>query len=275
MNGRDEDTLRAYRAASEALDEQPGASVRATVLAAAAREIDAKPQLGDRVARPRFGGSRRPLALAASVLVGAIALTVALQKEETPGGESVALAPPPISGYEDATSSDSIAESGPAAAAKPEPAVPAAPPAPRAARSQTPRAAAPAEAKPSSAPQPPAETRLAESTPEPAPPPPASVAADTSAAGSRTDANTVAAEPARAPAAMGRTRIATEERREAQSATRAELESIDDPERWIARIVALREQGRHDDAERELKRLRERFPQAKIPPAALQPFGTR
>ncbi len=274
MNGRDEDILRAYRAASETLDEQPGASARAAILAAAAREVDAKPEPADRPARRRFSGSRRPLALAAAVLVGAIALTVALQKEEAPGGESVALAPPPISGYEDAPLSDSIAESAPAAAAKPEPAMPAAPPAPRAARSQSPRAAAPAAAKPSSASQPPAETRLAETADDAVPPRPASAAADASAAG-RGDTSTAVAEPARAPAAMARTRIATEERREAQSAARAELEAIDDPERWIARIVALREQGRHDDAERELKRLRERFPQTKIPPAALRPFGTR
>jgi hypothetical protein len=39
--------------------------------------------------------------------------------------------------------------------------------------------------------------------------------------------------------------------------------------------VALRRAGQHDEADRELKRLRERYPQLEIPAAALPPVGTR
>lgn len=53
----------------------------------------------------------------------------------------------------------------------------------------------------------------------------------------------------------------------------AELEN--DPARWMERIVALREAGRDDDADRELARLRERYPDTKVPPEALRRTGTR
>jgi hypothetical protein len=48
---------------------------------------------------------------------------------------------------------------------------------------------------------------------------------------------------------------------------------------WIDRIVRLRGEGRHADADAELKRFRERYPDAQVPPAALPPpvpvTGTR
>jgi hypothetical protein len=48
-----------------------------------------------------------------------------------------------------------------------------------------------------------------------------------------------------------------------------------DPARWMDRIVALRDAGRDDDADRELARLRERYPDHKVPPNALRRTGTR
>jgi hypothetical protein len=51
----------------------------------------------------------------------------------------------------------------------------------------------------------------------------------------------------------------------------AELSAED----WLKRIVALRASGRHDEADAELKRFRERYPQVQVPPAALPPSGTR
>jgi hypothetical protein len=42
------------------------------------------------------------------------------------------------------------------------------------------------------------------------------------------------------------------------------------PAQWIERIVKLREAGRDDEADRELTRLRERYPDFKVPPAALR-----
>jgi hypothetical protein len=44
---------------------------------------------------------------------------------------------------------------------------------------------------------------------------------------------------------------------------------------WLDRIVRLRAEGRHADADDELKRFRERYPEVQVPPAALPPAGTR
>jgi hypothetical protein len=49
----------------------------------------------------------------------------------------------------------------------------------------------------------------------------------------------------------------------------------DDPARWLERIVALREAGRDEEADRELARLRERYRDVTVPPAALRRTGTR
>lgn len=77
----------------------------------------------------------------------------------------------------------------------------------------------------------------------------------------------VAPAPAAAPAAQGAVR--QEMQRD------AELSAKD----WIDRIVRLRGEGRHADADAELKRFRERYPDVQVPPAALPPAtpvtGTR
>ncbi|MGB2816234.1 MAG: hypothetical protein WBC37_03340, partial [Burkholderiaceae bacterium] len=48
---------------------------------------------------------------------------------------------------------------------------------------------------------------------------------------------------------------------------------------WLDRIVKLRGEGRHADADAELKRFRERYPEVQVPSAALPPAapvtGTR
>jgi hypothetical protein len=48
-----------------------------------------------------------------------------------------------------------------------------------------------------------------------------------------------------------------------------------DPARWMERIIALREGGHDEEADRELARLRERFPDVTVPPNALRRTGTR
>lgn len=48
-----------------------------------------------------------------------------------------------------------------------------------------------------------------------------------------------------------------------------------DPARWMERIIALRDAGRDEDADRELTRLRERYPEMKVPQNALPRTGTR
>ena len=44
---------------------------------------------------------------------------------------------------------------------------------------------------------------------------------------------------------------------------------------WLERIIKLRREGRHDEADAELKRFRERYPQVQPPAEALLPAGTR
>jgi hypothetical protein len=56
-----------------------------------------------------------------------------------------------------------------------------------------------------------------------------------------------------------------------QDAAANEAESS--PQQWLERIVKLRSEGRHADADEELKRFRERYPEVRIPPAALSPAG--
>jgi hypothetical protein len=43
-----------------------------------------------------------------------------------------------------------------------------------------------------------------------------------------------------------------------------------DPQRWIDRIIELRRLGRDDEADAELKLLRERHPQLRVPEAVLR-----
>ncbi len=76
----DDRSVRRYRAASEALDERPSAATRAAILAAAARQVDARPQSAD---APRVAHRRRwPLAAAAAVLLSTLAVMMATRTEQ-------------------------------------------------------------------------------------------------------------------------------------------------------------------------------------------------
>jgi hypothetical protein len=84
---------------------------------------------------------------------------------------------------------------------------------------------------------------------------------DQAGAGARRDA----ARPAAPPSLAG----AEEERKQVEESA----------EMWLERIIKLRREGRHDEAEAELKRFRERYPQVQPPSQALGPVqppaGTR
>jgi hypothetical protein len=80
---------------------------------------------------------------------------------------------------------------------------------------------------------------------------------DQAGAGARRDA----ARPAAPPSLAG----AQEERKQVEESA----------EMWLERIIKLRREGRHDEAEAELKRFRERYPQVQPPAEALPPVGTR
>jgi hypothetical protein len=76
---RDDASLRRYREANAALDERPSAATRAAILAAAARQVEAKPQPAE---APRVTRRRWPLAAAAAVLLSTLAVMMAQRTEQ-------------------------------------------------------------------------------------------------------------------------------------------------------------------------------------------------
>ena len=89
----DDSARRAYDAANAALDEAPPAAARAAILAQAARAAQAQPRLAGTPTptRPRW---RAPFAVAATVLVGVLAVQLATRTErETVVAEQAATAP--------------------------------------------------------------------------------------------------------------------------------------------------------------------------------------
>ena len=83
MNHNDDRVGRDYRAASAALDERPAPATRAAVLAAAAREANARPRGDAGSSAPRRAKQRWPMAAAAAVLLSTLAalLTVRTERE--------------------------------------------------------------------------------------------------------------------------------------------------------------------------------------------------
>ena len=47
-------------------------------------------------------------------------------------------------------------------------------------------------------------------------------------------------------------------------------QGAESPERWLERIVQLRKEGRHDEAEKQLAEFRKRYPDYKVPETALK-----
>ena len=303
-----------YRQASAEADERPAASARASILAAAAREVGAKPvDAATRLRTPR----RWPLAAAAAVMLSTLAVMLAIRTNEempqfSPPPEparsvadnaappaKVAQTPPPA----DQPQSERQVTQQPSAGSKP-------------ARAREERSAALAGSAAESAPQspraapPPAlagnevdsvsqearETRppvLAETPAEslskeqeqarqnapaalpasPAPEPanrlkqrseqPAAGAAAPSAPVDQAAAE--ARRDAAKPAASAPLAAAQGERKQTDESAAA----------WLERIIKLRREGRHDEADAELKRFRERYPQVQPPSEALLPAGTR
>lgn len=237
----------AYRGANRALDERPDPSTRSAILAAAARAIEAKPQPVGATPARRW---RVRLAAAATVLISTIAVIVAQRTEREMPAEVLAERAPP------AQTADAAIPVEPQTQATPVPE--AAPPRTRAPRRAEPPAAAKAETEPPRAAEAP---QIAAAAPEPqreaAPP-----AAD------------AAGQPLIAPEAQSRERRADSLERSAGAPAMAAKES-EPPERWLARIIELRQAARDDEADAELKKLRERHPDLKIPEAALRRTGTR
>ncbi len=285
----DRRVLQAYRAASAALDEAPAEDTRAAILAAAARATAAQPQPLGRPSRWRL-----PLAAAASALVGTIAVLLATQVErQAPAeqSETIAAAPaaPDAKVAADAVARDEAEPASPPAAR----AAPTAVVRPKAqAKPQQDRESAPTTAAPAAAPPAPA---AAEPPAQPVPPAPAVAGRDAALRDAAPVTTAKVEEPkdgVRQPAASSASPDAgTAREGEAQRAqpgattagrpsARAAGEARADsalaaspwratPEAWIERIVRLRGEGRHREADTELAALRERHPGVRVPPAAL------
>jgi hypothetical protein len=323
MSGDNADRVqRDYRAANEALDERPSAATRASILAAAARRVQAGPRdAAAPIAAPKPGMRRWPMAAAAAVMLSTLAVMMAVRTEH----EMPTFTPPTGSDESRATATRMPAapsvESGPAAdKSAGDAAVATTQRAPSLAkeRAATPADVAPASAPPTSsraamravAPQladskvtaPAGELRAKEEVaglraPAALPPEPSAAApleakraAPSPAAGSEVAAAESAAPgmdrerrrdegaanmaraPARqAPAVGGALGVAAEKPRAEGDAAANELRAED----WLEKIIKLRQTGRHDEADAELKRFRERHPQVQVPTAALPPTGTR
>jgi hypothetical protein len=303
-----------YRQASAQVDERPAASTRASILAAAAREVGARPV---DAAAPFRTPRRWPLAAAAAVMLSTLAVMLAIRtneempqfsappesarsatETETPPAK-IAAAPP----MADQPPSERKITEQPSAATKPE-------------RAREERAAALAGNAADSAPQvardasPPALARneadaVAQAPREPSRPalteaPSASLSKEHEQARQNAPA-ALPASPAPEPANRAKQRseqpaagaaaptppmdqAAADARRDAaKPAATAPLSALESGRRqaeesaaaWLERIIKLRREGRHDEAEAELKRFRERYPQVQPPSEALPPAGTR
>ncbi len=301
-----------YRAASEALDERPSAATRAAILAAAARQVEARPRDAGSPVRPpqRPAALRWPWAAAATVLLSTLAVMMATQTErEMPTFTPPASAPPASATVERAAPAPD-SQGQPALVAPPPPAgsVPAPPPSEnkqhaaqsaagnavgaraerdavrqdRSTAASPPREAADAASGVAGeehvrAKQEAAEQRANDAAASTTPAPAAGTLMKRSAPAAKPEASSTverqlderAVPPAvtRAPATPSSAELGAASDR----AREAELNAED----WLKRIVALRAGGRHDEADAELKRFRERYPQVQVPPAALPPSGTR
>lgn len=260
----DQRLLQTYRAANAALDEAPGEQARAAILAAAARAAGSKPQAVHR--SPRW---RLPLAAAASLLIGTIAVMMATRVERPDSlpreASTIAAAP--------ATAETSAREA-------------AAPPASAEKAAQAPEAAAAPPKRerrevPAAALQPPAATAAqiaGRSGPGPAPlvarPQPGADAVATAKA--EAEAGTGSAPAAAAAIASGATAARTVAPRAEADARAAVADAGTRPEdspwrsapgTWIERIVQLRAQGQHEQADAELALLRARHPELRLAPS--------
>ena len=192
---------------------------------------------------------------AAAILVLAVAVTVQIERQR-PDPEMVSNAPVPQMRTEDFSSK---AESGftpdPAPKRQDPPrelARDAAPETPaigaaasrqaQKAEGQKPEARADSAPRPMAAPAAPAESRSDENT--------------LGAASSRPESAAKAPQPTQVPAPAARARMAEQ--------------AADPPERWLERIVQLRKEGRHEEAEKQLAEFRTLYPDYKVPEAALK-----
>jgi len=301
------DIANAYRAANDALDERPGLAARNAILAAAARAVEAKPAAVGSLPMRRW---RFPLAAAATVLISTIAVIIAQRTEREMPAALIAESNAPESSQApsaDASTAGKL-KAAPAAAVVPAPAASGELAAVERKESIAFARQEPGTDERSASRREPGRVRSAPATaradqPAAAAAPVASAATDTGGQGpepeprARRNAQIAAAmpQPAIAPAAdaappaspavggaLMRDARPAVERAEAAAVTSeavpampSRAKTTETPERWLARIIELRQAARDDEADAELKKLRELHPDLTIPAAALRRAGTR
>lgn len=330
-NGANRELTDRYRMASDAVDERPSVAVRASILAAAAREVGAKPVDAAASYRAR---RRWPLAAAAAVMLSTLAVMMAIRtNEEMPQFSSPPaparttsdnaapplVTPPAASIVESASKPEKPqfnAPSAPAPASADKAVAPAAPsvgsiaeqssskremkdaqalerPMARAkdglgglTKESSSVAQAPREENRTAmreAPAPAASNELErarQNVPAAAPAqpsPPEAVASPKLRAeqGAAAGAATATA-PVDQASNDARRDVAKSAASPPPPAAQGERKQMDESAAaWLERIIKLRREGRHDEADAELKRFRERYPQVQPPTEALPPAGTR
>ena len=319
----DRDLVHRYRKASAELDERPSVSTRAAILAAAAREVQAKPVVAGAAHRRRPSW---PLAAAAAVMLSTLAVMLAIRTQEempqfsaadstgsaaekvvapvvpTPVPEASSIpeearakqsAPaqdlarnaesqPPAT-RDAASNSQRVRESDQAGTAPSKPKQAAAVPAPSE-RRQSANAPTPGAAPVNDAPAapPPAAPALPKTQPADAAPPPAAEAPVAGAAlkkaQSEANAGLAASRQDQAAPATSTPDARTDALKPfapapsvTQQRQRAEGAASESATAWLERIIRLRREGRHSEADAELKLFRERYPQVQPPSEALSP----
>jgi hypothetical protein len=281
----------AYRAASAALDERPAAATRSAILAAAARAVNAKPHAVGATSAWRW---RVPLAAAATVLISTVAIILAQRTQQQMPAIIAESAPPPAPARPEAASTAKPTESDALAGA------PGAPAAAATAVRQDANAARSAPSRPIVATPRPAEFGARADLPpvagtgrgaaadrasaEREQPPVAQTSRNEAAAsveqaaagGKATAAEGQPAAPATVGSVMRDERSrALERRAPAVGGTAPALSKAETPERWLVRIIELRQAARDEEADAELKKLRELHPTLVIPESALRRTATR
>lgn len=298
-------SVRGYRTATDTLDERPSAATRAAILAAAARQVQAAPRdAREPIAAPRVTPRKRwPYAAAAAVLLSSLAVMMATRTER----EMPTFTAPTERVAENAAPAKPVPSSEPPRSAAPPPAtqeiastqasVPAR--AEKQAKADPSRAGATIAAGEAKV-APVAEARAKEEvavlrdTPAPAAAPPPSASVDAVAA---LPAQLAKRQAAPAGEATERRRnesadMASAERSAVRPApaappaaglgaatgsvsAEADASKPSAASEWLERIIKLRRAGRHDEADLELKRFRESYPQVTVPAEALPTTGTR
>lgn len=251
---RDDDLVRRYGEASAELDERPAASTRASILAAAAREVGARPADAAKYRR------RWPLAAAAAVMLSTLAVMLAIRTDEQMPQFSAPAEPARSSVQNVAPATPAVDQAAPE---NQPPTAPSERPAVRARREGGRVADAPNETKRS---MPPPATAPAEPSAPPAP-------KASAPSKPRTDESEARAmdqsSDARRDTAQGAARAPS------VAAQRQQNEVEEPAAAWLERIIKLRRAGRNEEADDEIKRFRERHPQVQLPPEALPATGTR